>query len=244
MTVATKHFSYQRSAKPLFNSASPNLMVLKGFLQSKYGGQNLGCYGVRAIRGGKVLSTHASGAAWDWRYMNPGPGRATLLNEILPFLIDHSAELGIQAIHDYLGCRIWQAGRGWMLQQRDAYGMGSGQWIHVEVHPDNWADNRTVEQKLGLGTGPMPIFDPAHGQFGLYPFAAKATISMALGSRGDLVKYHQGCLVKAGFFVSCDGQFGPLTDHATRDYQAHFKLHVDGEVGPQTWRQDDKVAVA
>jgi hypothetical protein len=64
---------------------------------------DLGTWGIRNIRGGDTLSVHAVGRAWDWRYANPGPGRAAA-EEAMAFTIDNHELLGIQAIHDYVDC--------------------------------------------------------------------------------------------------------------------------------------------
>lgn len=56
------------------------------------------------------------------------------------------------------------------------------------------------------------------------------------GSRGDTVKLWQRLLTSNGFEgIADDGIFGPLTESATKRYQAKNGLTVDGIVGPQTW---------
>lgn len=82
--------------------------------------------------------------------------RLVLENDVLPWLIAHSEELNLQAIHDYAGGRIWRSNRGdglgayWKPQPTDSGGMGQpwAQWIHLEVHADGWADNRPIETRI------------------------------------------------------------------------------------------------
>ena len=50
------------------------------------------------------------------------------------------------------------------------------------------------------------------------------------GSIGKAVKIWQ---IIIG--VEADGEFGPITDTATRQFQKAYKLEVDGEVGSKTW---------
>jgi len=50
------------------------------------------------------------------------------------------------------------------------------------------------------------------------------------GSIGKAVKLWQ---IIIG--VEADGEFGPNTDKATRQFQTAYKLEVDGEVGSQSW---------
>jgi hypothetical protein len=146
-----------RQPGPPLTTCSPALVSLDTYLQKRWGGSNLGCLGSRAVRGGSTWSSHAFGAARDWRYENPGPGRAVLLDEVIPFLIANSAELGIQAIHDYKGGRIWRSNRGdgkgayWKDQPKSSTGMGQtwAGWVHIEVHAKAWFDGRSVEDKLG-----------------------------------------------------------------------------------------------
>jgi hypothetical protein len=144
--------------RPPFESCSPNLVLIRDHLTDLYGGQYLGCHGNRDVRDGGSISSHAYGAAVDWRYQDPGPGRTVLLADIIPFLIANSAELGIQAIHDYAGCRIWRPpgtswrrkkGTGWKRQRKKG-NMGAtwALWIHVETHPDNFGDTTPIAERL------------------------------------------------------------------------------------------------
>lgn len=159
MTVATTFDDWQRSGltpgRAPYNRCSPNLEQIVAYLRRSWGGQTVGCYVSRPVVGGSAPSSHAFGAALDWRYENPGPGRRTLLDVILPWLIGNSAELGIQALHDYVGSRIWRANRsgdangGWKAQKPGPQmGQSWAQWIHVEVNRAAWADGRTVDQRL------------------------------------------------------------------------------------------------
>jgi hypothetical protein len=149
MTVKTKFYNWQKPKKAhvlKFRKESPNLVVLKNWLIKRYGGQNLGIYQKREIRGGGAPSTHSFGAALDWRY----PTRVAA-KQVMKFLIAHSEELGVQAIHDYVGQCIWHAGRGWKKQEPDSFGMGQAwaTWIHIEIVPSAWADKRPIADKVG-----------------------------------------------------------------------------------------------
>lgn len=56
------------------------------------------------------------------------------------------------------------------------------------------------------------------------------------GSRGALVRTWQTFLGGQGIYRgSVDGDFGPLTDSATRVFQGTHELLVDGRVGNDTW---------
>lgn len=84
--------------------------------------------------------------------------RAILEFEVLPWLIDHSEELGIQAIHDYYGCRIWRSNRGdglgayWKTQTPGADGMGQSwaQWIHIETHAGAWFNATPISRRIDV----------------------------------------------------------------------------------------------
>lgn len=255
MSIATAYFNYQTAninTDPHYNKGeAPAITSLRQYVLKQYGGVSLGSFGVRPVRGGTAPSTHAFGAAWDWRYVNADGtglvGRTAMLNTVMPFLINHSAELGIQMIGDYIGCRIWKADRsgdvnhGWKPQSPNAEGMGQAWagWLHIEIHPSEWSDGRDVATKIGT-TG-MPPFNPAAGQFSLWPLAAKPAIR--LGSAGDVVRYLQGVLRKDGFGVVIDGSFGNQTTQVVRTFQTKHGLTADGVVGPVTWKTVDAIAL-
>ncbi len=59
-------------------------------------------------------------------------------------------------------------------------------------------------------------------------------------SQGDAVRAAQTELLKQGFLKSIDqvdGDFGPATDDAVREFQEEAGLPADGIVGVRTWRE-------
>lgn len=252
LTVLNKFDNWQvRKPGAPFNTSSPNLLSLRKYLVEKYGGQNLGIYGNRPVTGGTAPSSHAFGAAMDWRYQNPGPGRAVCMNEVVPFLINNSAELGIQAIHDYFGAQVWRAGRGWLAQRPGSHGGSMGRawatWLHIEVHSDYWSDGRSVMEKVGFSAidNPeevaFPPFDPQNNHYGLWPLAKNKPV-IRIGARGDAVRYLQGVIFnKAGGGVVVDGSFAAQTDRRVKELQKFFGRKADGVVGPETWQIIDSL---
>ncbi|WP_350279183.1 peptidoglycan-binding protein [Kribbella sp. HUAS MG21] len=66
--------------------------------------------------------------------------------------------------------------------------------------------------------------------------AAGDKTTVRLNSTGVAVRRLQRSLTAAlGRTVAIDGQFGPLTETAVKDYQRTRQLVVDGVVGPVTW---------
>ncbi|MEM7007772.1 MAG: N-acetylmuramidase family protein [Thermodesulfobacteriota bacterium] len=55
-------------------------------------------------------------------------------------------------------------------------------------------------------------------------------------TKSDSVVLLQNLLIKAGYDISADGDFGPITEAAVKDFQKKNKLVVDGIVGQKTWR--------
>jgi N-acetylmuramoyl-L-alanine amidase len=54
------------------------------------------------------------------------------------------------------------------------------------------------------------------------------------GSRGEMVRQIQKALAGAGLRVIVDGNFGPITEEAVREFQIKKGLNADGIVGPAT----------
>jgi hypothetical protein len=109
-TMTVTFFDWQRATFPPgvapYNTLSPNLIAVRHELETRHGGTRLGGYGVRPVRNGTDPSSHGFGAAINHR-IEP---RERLLQAV-DWLIANHVRLGIQAIHDYVGCRIWHANR-------------------------------------------------------------------------------------------------------------------------------------
>ncbi len=225
MTVASSFVSWNRGRTPgaPFTKASPNLLLLSAELRARWNLKNLGCYVVRPVRGGTSWSSHAFGAAVDLGYgeRHGGPGLAVVEADVLPWLIENSAELGIQRIHLYQRTRYWEAGRGWVDKSPGA----GNDWIHVETHPDRWADITPIAQRLSEGSQSASSVPQA-------PSAPKYPgRPLKRGSTGQAVKEIQRALGLAD-----DGKYGPQTEAGVRAWQTEQKLTADGIVGPVTWK--------
>ena len=72
------------------------------------------------------------------------------------------------------------------------------------------------------------------GDFNAKPSSAGMLRS---GSKGPRVKDLQKMLVRAGYSLNADGDFGPATERAIRAFQQRVHLEVDGVVGPETVRR-------
>ena len=195
-----------------YTTCSPNLRAILDYCEKRWGLTNLGCYGVRPIRGGTAWSAHAFGAAQDMSYRN-GPSRDVIEAEVIPFLLEHADALGIQRVHDYMARRYWQSGKGWIGRPPG----GVNDHLHVETTAEAWNDGRSVEERIGT-SGPIPTTPKP-----------KPWRSVKKGSRGEAVKKVQQIVG-----ATVDGQFGPKTDAAVRAYQEKHGLFIDGVVGPVT----------
>ena len=67
------------------------------------------------------------------------------------------------------------------------------------------------------------------------PAKAARTV-LAKGASGEQVMVLQRLLNAAGYQVSLDGQFGPITSRAVKAFQRRRSLLPDSVVGPTTWR--------
>ncbi len=59
--------------------------------------------------------------------------------------------------------------------------------------------------------------------------------SLQVGDQGSDVAEVQAELVRIGYDVVADGDFGPATVEAVKDFQAAHGMDVDGSVGPSTY---------
>lgn len=74
---------------------------------------------------------------------------------------------------------------------------------------------------------------------------SKASGMLRLGSKGARVREVQQLLVRAGYPVDMDGDFGPATKQAVENFQKHNVVRpVDGIVGPATMAALQKFRVA
>lgn len=232
-TIETEFYNWQRhtpAPDPAYRSLSPNLDALGDELSKRWAMEYLGGYGWRPIRGGSSPSSHGFGAAIDLGYRTVG--RTVALSEILPFLLDLSEELGVQAVHDYYGSRIWRAGRGWKAQTPSSTtGMGQSwaTYFHIETSRDRWADSTPIPNRLGSTPIPAPVPIPNPGG----PFM-HATIKLG-DVNADVFAAQVILRHRAGQAIVCDGVFGQQTDKAVRNVQAFTGNTVDGIVGPKTW---------
>lgn len=64
-----------------------------------------------------------------------------------------------------------------------------------------------------------------------------ATGMLRMGSKGAKVRELQALLVRAGYSVKVDGDFGPSTRDAVRAAQKANRIKVDGVAGPETLRR-------
>jgi hypothetical protein len=227
---------------------SPNLVALRDYLMKRFGGKFLGIGGdpgaARPVRGGTAPSSHNFGAALDWRYET----RSQALNEVLPFLIDHHELLGVQMIVDYVGSRSWNVERkndafgGWRtLKASKTTGMGQSWagWLHIETNSTSWSTKTSIEERFPKAEE-FPPFAPEFGLFSLWPIVKKPLLQGP--AEGDIVRYLQGVLRKAGGGLAVDGQFGRITrDHVVM-FQLERGLKADGIVGPATWAAIDALA--
>ncbi len=233
-----------------YESCSPNLTALLKYAEARWPGfKSLGCHYDRPIRNGRTPSTHSFGAALDLGYDPALITRQVLTEEILPFLIANSKELGIQAIHDQ--GRIWRAyrwddaGGGWKI-----YTTGYGNWIHVETSLSKFDDKTAIDTRLPKDPTAIVVevpgpntwlrFEPEEGEFGLWPIRTDLpTIKRVTGDvdklHVDTCRFVQGVILHhAGGQIIVDGMFGRQTDARVQNVQEFFKLEVDGVVGPKT----------
>lgn len=271
---------YDSMGKAPYNHFSPNLEQVAIWTRANYGAKGGSGYVVRATKDSNpdnddTPSSHGFGSAWDGTITNDAR-RAQfitfLLSEVTavlrwdatqskwvpcqPYQIRVYDLFGIQAIHDYVGCRIWRVGRTtsknpndwWKHQTPDKAGMGQpwAKWLHIETTPDRWEDRTPIAARLtgvGLPTSspaPSPSVPGTNTTSNWMEDAVRQLTVIRLGVRDtdfdSDVRRCQGLLCAAGHTVVIDGEAGNGTIQAVRDFQTEKKLVVDGICGNQTWR--------
>ena len=99
--------------------------------------------------------------AWDWRWANPGPGRANAY-VVIEFCINHAAATGVQAVHDYANGRYWHSNKGWRNAKPSpstGFGQSWAKWLHIER---TWAAANLATQ-IGQAPPPPPPAVPGGG---------------------------------------------------------------------------------
>lgn len=74
----------------------------------------------------------------------------------------------------------------------------------------------------------------AYEAFGGSVTVSKASGMIRMGSKGAAVREIQALLVRAGYSIKVDGDYGPATKDAVRMFQSLHELEADGVVGPKT----------
>lgn len=227
------------------NTTPKGMVALKGYVMSRWGGTDLGCLAKppRVMLGGTRPSLHCWGMAWDWRWANPGPGRA-IADEVIEFCLDNTGPLAIQAVHDYVRCRYWKSYAGWQDATNSAssgFGQSWAQWLHIER---TWAaanDDRSIQQALadaGIADNGKPRPDPKNGAKRLElpdPVVKQGDVGANVALLQDFLRFF-----RFGDFSRSDGEFGPNTLKAVKKAQQAFVAKdwydgkIDGEYGPRS----------
>ena len=192
---------------------------------------NLGTWVVRNKRrpDGTDLGTtsvHATGRAADLsrRAMDGrriGCDRATFA-QLLDNLADQADRIGLQALIDYEGKRVWRCDRAaWRtanVQRLDA--------AHLELDPQHADTTDWI---------PAAIIDLTRQRIEQTQITYPGQVIKRNSKRTAAVRRIQQALNAAGAELVVDGRFGPLTERAVKLFQGQRGLVVDGIVGPITW---------
>lgn len=227
-------YNWQKAGepKPPHTRLSPNLRLVLEAVMQRFGGFQNGGYNRRPIRGGTSWSDHAFGAAFDWNY---GEDRGAALAAI-DWLISHHERLGVQVIHDYLGCRLWRVGEGWRSQTKGSHSgfMGAlwATWLHVGTGPEFWSLATPIAQR-GVDWSPaQPVPPEPHPGIPVPP--------LRLGDHGlgatmliDVLKMWKWYPTQFADDRN-DGTIGARADAGIKAMQKALGVTVDGIYGPAT----------
>ncbi len=245
-----------------YPTATPvGMKMLRDHVIGRWGGHNEGILTIpsRPIRGGSSPSLHNWGMAWDWRWENPGPGRAAA-DAVIEFCIANHLALGVQAVHDYVNARYWKNHAGWKAATPNpatGFGASWARWLHIER---TWAHANlaTPIEQLLKGVSAPPTGGSGSAKVASSSLQGTTTTTtttiagasagwlprgpLKLGDRGADVARVQDFLrfMHYADFTRSDGTFGPLTETAVKEAQtalaakALYTKKIDGEWGPNT----------
>lgn len=130
---------------------------------------------------------------------------------------------------------------------RVKYMIHAGKIVNSTVSPwrirdYNGSNQHSDHIHISVGRGPdgrsgRPDLYDSTGSWGIDSAASPPPgggMVLRRGSSGQDVADWQTILVGAGHQLAVDGDFGPVTEKATRAFQATLGVAVDGEVGPET----------
>lgn len=221
----------------------PGMRQFADHILTEHGGQSLGIYGNRNIRGGNSKSVHAVARAFDWSYPNR-PEAEKVMNALTANDGSLAAVFGVQAIHDYavthpqhrdLG-HTWGHGRGWHYGH---IGSAGGRWLHIELDISA-AEDPELMDRLGKLFSPQPQEHPTVADADdsrRHPHATQQ-----LGSHNPEVAMLQGILADwhrqrpdlvPTSVGAIDGRFGERTAQCLREFQfSVLGVPADGVYGP------------
>jgi peptidoglycan hydrolase-like protein with peptidoglycan-binding domain len=215
---------------------------------------NNGSWGVRKMNNPRVTawSVHGTGRAFDisWRKSgSKGFGNYDEAVKVVEFLAENAELFQIMELHDYFPKpygRGWRCDReAWRVYDKPTIGSApGGDWFHVEVSPAVADDEQFFVDAFASLKGEKPA--PRAPQAPPAPKVSQPSVSdlsalaglpypgetVNLGDKGDHVKLVQGAIG-----AKQDGDFGPKTEAAVKEWQkAHPECGpADGVVGPKTW---------
>jgi len=236
-------WDYNATAK---RSGTEKLIKLINYL-SGGGLWNNGSWGVRAMRGKKNPSVHGTGRAFDlsWRGGRYGGyGDYEKVKIWMDFLVKNADILGIECVFDYHPApwgRGWKCDRNaWSVYSKKAFsGAPGGDWIHIEISNEHADDSEYYERVMhdlvagtdfaSLSQAPAPsekseaVDNPTSDD---YPGHSV--------DRGHS-HAHEVRMIQSKLKITVDGDFGPKTEAAVKEWQSANGLTADGVVGAKTW---------
>jgi hypothetical protein len=140
-----------------------------------------------------------------------------LQDQICEFLIRNQARFGVRyLIRRHHIWNIERANEGW----RDQGVTGNRTADHMDhVHVTGYPEGAGPYDGGGVDPAPTPCEEKV----------------FQLGDSDRCVHYIQRLLLKRGYVLTDDGDFGPRTQYVVMRFQRSNSLDSDGVVGPDTW---------